>query len=61
MTISPDDSIEQRSRAALLLEKAKEAERRLAHKMRPVRIDSRTIIHASPATAKYMKSKLTEL
>lgn len=60
MTISPDDTVEQRSRAALLLEKAKEAEQRLSRKMHTVRIDSRTIIHASPATAKYMKSKLTE-
>lgn len=61
MATFAENSIEQRSNALELLEKAKEAERRLGHKLRTVRIDSRTIIHGSPATAKYMKSKLTEL
>lgn len=61
MATFAENSIEQRSNALELLEKAKEAEQRLSRKMRTVRIDTRTIIHASPATAKYMKSKLTEL
>lgn len=61
MATFAENSIEQRYNALELLEKAKKAEQRLSRKMRTVRIDSRTIIHASPATAKYMKSKLTEL